>query len=114
MYLSLVVDILTMKVFLRALGLDADLLDGHLFFYDRYSRLADHHWQRGRIARALRLEAIAEQHYQAAPGDDDTTNPPAAAMAMPVPSAPVVTNAVGGGQFTIDNRQFTKRMGIPS
>ena len=94
-YLCLVVDLLSMNVFLRLIGCDAELLDAHLFFFDRYSELADHHRERGRIARAVRLAAIAEEHYLAAPGDDDdATDPPSAAMAMPVPSAPIVTDAV--------------------
>ena len=73
-------------------GQNGELLDSHLFFFDRYSELADYHRQRGRIAKADSLAAIAEAHYQAAPDDD---NPPeAAAMAMPVPRPPTRTNAV--------------------
>jgi hypothetical protein len=95
-YSRLIVDVLSMKLFLRLIGRDAEFLDAHLFFYGRYSELADHHRQRGRTAKALRLAAIAEEHYQAAPGDDDDdpTDPAAAAMAMPAPSALIVTNAV--------------------
>ena len=69
------------------------ILDSHLFFYHRYTELADSHRSRGRTANADRLEAIAEAYYQAAPGDDDDP-PEAAAMAMSVPRPPLKTNAV--------------------
>jgi hypothetical protein len=68
------------------------ILDSHLFFYDRYSDLAEYHRLRGRTAKADRLAAIAEAYYQAAPDDDD--EPEAAAMAMPPPRLPIRTNAV--------------------
>jgi hypothetical protein len=74
---------------LKTLG---ELLDSHLFFFDRYSDLADHHKQRGRIAKADRLTAIAEAYFQAAPDDDEP--PKAAAIAMPVPRPMTRTNAV--------------------
>jgi hypothetical protein len=88
----LLVDLLSMKLFVRLLGRDGELLDSHLFFFDRYSDLADYHREKGRTAKADRLAALAEAHYQAAPGDDEP--PEAAAMAMPVPRPPVNTNAV--------------------
>lgn len=88
----LVVDLLSMKLFVWMLGRNGELLDSHLFFFDRYSDLADYHRTHGRTAKADRLAAIAEAHYQAAPGDDEP--PEAAAMAMPVPQPPVNTNAV--------------------
>ena len=96
----IVLDILSMKVFvwalrdLFALAIDPNggLLDSHLFFYDRYSDLAEYHRLKGRNAKADRLAAIAEAYYQAAPDDDD--EPEAAAMAMPVPRPPIKTNAV--------------------
>ena len=69
------------------------ILDSHLFFYHRYTELADWHYSRGRTAHADRLEAIVEAYYQAAPGDDDDP-PEAATMAMAVPRPPVKTNAV--------------------
>ena len=96
----LLVDIWSMKLFVWLLGRNGELLDSHLFFFDRYSDLADYHRSKGRTARAERLEAIAEAHYQAAPDDEP---PEAAAMAMPVPRPPVNTNAV-----------TTKRMNQPS
>jgi hypothetical protein len=95
-----VLDIAAMKVFVWALrdlftwtvDPNGGIFDSHLFFYDRYSDLADYHRLRGRTAKADRLTAMAEAYYQAAPDDDD--EPEAAAMAMPVPRPPVRTNAV--------------------
>ena len=96
----IVLDIASMKVFVWVLGQvftwavdpNGGILDSHLFFYDRYSELAEHHRLRGRTAKADRLAATAEAYYQAAPDDDD--EPEAAAMAMPVPRPPIRTNAV--------------------
>ena len=95
----LVIDLLSMKLFVRLLGRGGELLDSHLFFFVCYSDLADYHRAKGRMAKADRLVAIAEAHYQAAPGDDDP--PEAAAMAMPVPRPPANTNAVSNRR--IDN-----------
>src|SRR5215211_9329775 len=97
----IVVDIVSTKVFVWVLGqlftwaVDANggILDSHLFFYDRYSDLAEYHRLKGRTAKADRLAAIAEGYYQAAPDDDDD-EPEAAAMAMPVPRPRMNTNAV--------------------
>jgi hypothetical protein len=97
----IVVDIVSMKVFVWVLGQlftwavdpNGGILDSHLFFYDRYSYLADYHRLNGRTAEADRLTAVAEAYYQAAPDDDD--DPEAAAMAMPAPRPPINTNAVG-------------------
>src|ERR671918_2955807 len=96
----IVLDIVSMKVFVWVLGQiftwavdpNGGILDSHLFFYDRYSDLAEYHRLRGRAAKADRLAAIAEAYYQAAPDDDD--EPEAAAMAMPLPRPPIWTNAV--------------------
>jgi hypothetical protein len=90
-------DIWSMKLFVRMLGRNGKLLDSHLFFFDRYSDLADYHRLKGRLAKAERLAAIAEAHYQAAPDDEP---PEAAAMAMPVPRPPVNTNAVSTTRMT--------------
>ena len=97
-----VLDILSMKVFVWALGglfpwavdPNGGLLDSHLFFYDRYSDLAEYHRLKGRNAKADRLSAIAEAYYQAAPDPDGDDEPEAAAMAMPVPRPLIKTNAV--------------------
>ena len=91
-HIRLLLDVVSMKVFVSLFGHDGELLDSHLFFFDRYSDLADHHRQHGRIAKADRLEAIAEAYFQAAPGDDEP--PEAAAMAMPAPPLRIRTNAV--------------------
>jgi hypothetical protein len=95
----IVLDIVSMKVFVWVVGElftwaveHGGVLDSHLFFYDRYSDLAEYHRLRGRTAKADKLAAIAEAYYQAAPDDDD--EPEAAAMAMPVPRPLIRTNAV--------------------
>lgn len=96
----IVLDIASMELFVRLLGTfltsavdpNGGILDSHLFFYDRYSDLAEYHRFKGRTAKADRLAAIAEAYYHAAPDDDD--DPEAAAMAMPVPRPPIKTNAV--------------------
>ncbi len=96
----IVVDIMSMKVFVwvlrqlftSAVDPNGGILDSHLFFYDRYSDLADYHRSKGRTAKAHKLAAIAETYYEAAPDDDD--EPEAAAMAMPVPRPLIRTNAV--------------------
>jgi hypothetical protein len=87
----LLLDIVSMKIFVWALSHDGELLDSHLFFFDRYSDLADYHRQQGRTAKAEKLAAIAEAYFQAAPDDEP---PEAAAMAMPVPRTRMNTNAV--------------------
>ena len=91
---SLVVDLLSMKLFVWLLGTNGELLDSHLFFDERYSLLADWHRANGREARAARFDAIAETHFQAAPDDDGPDD--AAALAMPIPRAPMVIDAIAG------------------
>jgi hypothetical protein len=96
----IILDITSMKMFVWVLGQlftwavdpNGGILDSHLFFYDRYSDLAEYHRLRGRAAKANRLMAIAEAYYHAAPDDDD--EPEAAAMAMPRPRPLIRTNAV--------------------
>lgn len=97
LHARLLVDIFSMKIFVWILSRKGELLDSHLFFFDRYSDLADYHRGKGRIAKADRLAAIAEAHYQAAPDDEP---PHAAAMAMPVPRPPMKTNAVSTKRVT--------------
>ena len=87
----LLLDVVSMKIFVWVPSHDGELLNSHLFFFDRYSDLADYHRQQGRIAKADRLAAIAEAYFQAAPDDEP---PEAAAMAMPVPRPRTSTNAV--------------------
>jgi hypothetical protein len=76
-------------VWMATVGRDAVLTsDAHMYFYDRYHRLADHHRRRGRLAWARRLEAKAAEHYT-------PSGPPyAAAMALRRPRQLVRTNAV--------------------
>jgi hypothetical protein len=88
----LVLDILSMQLFVWLLGRNGELLDSHLFFFDRYAQLADYHRARGRVTKAERLAAIAEAHYQSAPDDEPPRK--TAAMAMPVPRPWTSTNAV--------------------
>src|SRR5262245_8444314 len=92
-HLRALIDILSIKVLVWMFGENDELLDSHLFFFDRYSELADWHRRHGRFFKADVLTAIAEAHYQAAPGDDDDDPQDAAAMAMPVPQPPQFTNA---------------------
>ena len=94
----LLIDIWSMKLFVWMLGRNGELLDSHLFFFDRYSDLADYHLAKERVAKAQKLAAIAEAYYEAAPDDDEP--PEAAAMAMPVPRAPIKTNAVSTMRIT--------------
>jgi len=94
----LLIDIWSMKLFVWMLGRDGELLDSHLFFFDRYSDLADYHLAKERVAKAQKLAAIAEAYYEAAPDDDEP--PEAAAMAMPVPRPPIKTNAVSTMRIT--------------
>jgi hypothetical protein len=98
----LLIDIWSMKLFVRLLGRNGELLDSHLFFFDRYSDLADYHRLRGRTSKADNLEVIAEAHYQAAPDDD--LPPQAAAIAMPVPRPLIRTEAVSTTKITRPSR----------
>ena len=118
----LVVDILSMKVFVWAIGElfawavdpNGGVLDSHLFFFDRYSDLADYHRLKRRTAKADRLAAIAEVYYKAAPDDEP---PEAAAMGMPVPRPPVNTNAVSTIRVTkppVDQRLTPESSPAPS
>ena len=101
----LLLDIVSMKVFVWLLGTfftwatdpNGGILDSHLFFFDRYSDLAECHRRRGRIVKAERLAAVAEAYYRAAPDDDD--EPEAAAMAMPLPRRSMKTNAVSSARL---------------
>jgi len=82
-------------VWLASWGRDADLTpEAHLYFFDRYSRLAEWHRARGHLAKAKRFDAKAEGHYIDNPGP-----PYAAAMAMPRPRRFLFTNAVSTHTF---------------
>ena len=104
-------DVFSMKIFVRAFGHGGELLDSHLFFFDRYSDLADYHRQQGRIAKADKLAALAEAYFRAAPGDDEP--PEAAAIAMPVPRPLTRTNAVSVTRATKPSRQRSVGTGRP-
>ena len=70
-------------VWFASVGRDADLTsESHLYFFDRYRRLADCHRRRGQTARARRLQRRADEHYRLSGLDGP---PYAAAMAMPRP-----------------------------
>jgi hypothetical protein len=80
------VDIASAKilVWFASVGRDADLTsESHLYFFDRYGRLADCHRRRGQMARARRLQRNADEHYRLSGLDGP---PYAAAMAMPRPT----------------------------
>ena len=97
------------ELFAWAVDPNGGVLDSHLFFYDRFSDLAEYHRLKGRTTRADRLAAIAEAYYRAAPDDDEPRE--AAAMAMPVPRPPVNTNAVSTTRVTKPARGTTNRFG---
>lgn len=89
--LSLDVWSATLLVWSVTLGRDVALTpEAHLFFFDRYFRLAEHHRKHGHGAKARRFQARAEYHYRAA-GDE---GPYAAAMAAPRPARFSRVNAV--------------------
>jgi hypothetical protein len=92
---SLTVDLLSTRVlvWIASFGRDAELTpEAHIYFFDRYRRLAQYHRARGRVRRAKRFQAKADEHYRAGGGDDGP--PYAAAMAMPRPNRFIRTNAV--------------------
>ena len=92
--LGLTVDLLSAKllVWVATVGRDADLTrDAHLYFADRYARLAQVHRAQGRAGRSRELERKAREHLDAA----GLNGPPyASAMAMPRPRRFVMTDAV--------------------
>ena len=87
-------DVLSAKVlvWIASVGRDAELTrDAHLYFADRYSRLARIHRARGRAGRASALDRKAREHLHLSGWD----GPPfAAAMALPRPRHLVMTDAV--------------------
>lgn len=92
---SLLVDLLSAKVlvWVASVGRDAELTpEAHIYFFDRYRRLAEYHRARGRISKAKRFQAKAEEHY--VPGGGLDGPPHAAAMAMPRPTRFIQTDAV--------------------
>src|SRR5215210_1840546 len=78
-------DVMTAKVlvWLASVGRESELTaEAHLYFFDRYHRLADYHRKRGHETKARHLQATADEHYRLVDGD---VPPYAAAMAMPRP-----------------------------
>ena len=93
-WFRLLVDVQSAKllVWLASVGRDAELTpEAHIYFFDRYRRLAQYHRARGRTDKAKRLQATADDHYRAGGGDGP---PYAAAMAMPRPRRFTRTEAV--------------------
>jgi hypothetical protein len=96
---SLLLDLLSAKalVWVASVGRDADLTpEAHVYFFDRYRRLAQYHRMHGRLGRAKRLQAKADDHYQRGGGDGP---PYAAAMAMPRPRRFIQTEAVSSNRL---------------
>ena len=94
---KLTADLWSAKVIVWAasVGRDAVLTrEAHLYFFDRYRRLAGEYRVRGHMRKAARFQQKAEEHFQR--GGDGP--PYAAAMAMPRPRALVRVNAVGSIQ----------------
>ena len=92
---ALRLDLISAKalVWIVSIGRDAELtIEAHLYFFDRYQRLADYHRRRGHNARARRLQAKADEHYYLGGGDGP---PYAAAMGLPRPRHWLATEAVG-------------------
>ena len=75
------------RVWVASVGRNAVLRpEAHLYFYDRYSRLAEAYDRRGRHAKAEQCRAKAEEHNSGG-------GPPyAAAMALPRPPRWVMTD----------------------
>ena len=79
-------------VWVVSVGREAELTsDAHVYFFDRYQRLADYHRQKGHVARARTLQAKADEHYRLGGGEGP---PYAAAMGMPRPRHWLATDAV--------------------
>jgi hypothetical protein len=92
-------DLMSAKVlvWIASVGRDANLTsEAHIYFFDRYQRLAEYHRRRGHEARARRLQAKADEHYALGGGDGP---PYAAAMGMPRPRRWFTTDAVGRSHF---------------
>ena len=86
-------DLITAKalVWVVSVGRAQLTTEAHLYFFDRYQRLAEYHRRRGHKARAQRLQARADEHYNLGGGEGP---PYAAAMGMPRPTHWLATDAV--------------------
>ena len=88
-------DLVTAKVlvWVASVGRNVELTsEAHIYFFDRYQRLADHQRRRGHLARARTLQTKADEHFKLGGGDGP---PYAAAMGMPRPRNWFQTDAVG-------------------
>jgi hypothetical protein len=88
-------DVITANVlvWVASVGRDAELTaEAHLYFFDRYRRLAEYHRRRGHETKARQFQARADEHCRHAGGDGP---PYAAAMAMPRPRHWLTTDALG-------------------
>jgi hypothetical protein len=100
---ALRLDLMSAKilVWVARVGRDAELTDdAHIYFFDRYQRLAEYHRRRGRLERARRLQAKADEHYRLGGGDGP---PYAAAMGMPRPRLWFTVDAVSRRSTGDDN-----------
>ena len=92
--LGLTADLLSARVlvWIASVGRNAELTrDAHLYFADRYARLARLHRAAGHAGRSADLERKARAHLDSAGLD----GPPfAAAMALPRPRRFLMTDAV--------------------
>src|SRR3954471_21222199 len=79
-------------VWIASVGRNAALTaEAHLYFFDRYEKLADYHRRRGHAARARTLQEQADEHHRLGGGDGP---PYAAALGMPRPRRWLTTDAV--------------------
>ena len=96
---ALRLDLLTARalVWVVSVGRNVELTsEAHIYFFDRYQRLADYHRRRGHRARASRLQEKADEHLELGGGDGP---PYAAAMGMPRPRHWLATDAVSKGRL---------------
>jgi len=88
-------------VWLATRGRDVELTEGaHLYFFDRYHRLADCYRRRGSEVQAEKWETKAEMHARLGGWDGP---PYAAAMSMPRPRKWFMTDAVS--RHCLDGRR---------
>ena len=93
-YWRIILDLMTAEVlvWVARVGRDAELTpEAHIYFFDRYRRLAEYHREHGRYEKAKRIQSKADEHYRPGGGDEP---PYAAAMAMPRPRRFTRTDAV--------------------
>jgi hypothetical protein len=97
---ALVADLFSAKVlvWVASVGRDAELTPAaHIYFFDRYQRLAQYHRMHGQPAKGRRLQAKADEHYRSGGGTDGP--PYSAAMAMSRPRRFIRSDAVSRHRF---------------